>query len=576
MEESMSQELADLGMLEQGMTFQDKRDLLNVVRLSQKSARAEEEERKTKTWSPGSHLNDVLSSNPTTSNEVVEGNMCKMKDIDVDGEEGDINQDILSNLSMAVSDCDRGDQTHLKKENYCAPAIEYFGGISTSSHDSAADLKTKLSHVNSPNSPVTLSSKDSEVGSVSGDTSVLRNGCENEENDGPARECAGSDNENEHEIMSTSAKVKQRDLNILKKKKDDRERNIDVFSHSSETDSHNFLRNTVNKNQDRIPFYFVPEGMSLRKYIAYFKCCVNQYYKNLAVIQRNNIEHIEWGAPITMDSGFTSFHSGTLDGHGDSASKRYNFRDRYPKPKMIDFASENSEDAEEDESNDEDIFTPHHKKLPGIKLSTKRKNPAANDTMSTKKEKKESPPKKVPEDGESLEEDEQEDNQGGDISVKTIFKDRYSLSSRKRARKSRAKLLHNQAETQEDINEIVPSVAITSIIEPDIVIAEGPTLVPAQPQLDDITNQPSPLSVKQRRLQLKTKNNGRNRRKSEPQRKNPDIVIVDEDIKPPLEEAIDRVPCPICWQLFPASDIEEHASECNQYSPDNSSSSVKT
>ncbi|XP_067008160.2 uncharacterized protein [Anabrus simplex] len=538
----------DLGLLEHGMTFKDKEDLLNIVRMSENTAQAEEDERKSKVTG---------ISSPGISNQR-EGDMLENGEVK---ERGAVENDLEITQVYFPSDVVMKLSNSLDK---------------SSNPDLTADVEEPKSSSKENQKSYSLPLEADSV--EDDDVLTYEEKSENEKNDLLKGETCV--NQTRSDNFSSLSSDKEQEHIVSTQQNHDREKSLDVFSYNQEPFLKTFCRSKLRKAQERIPFYLLHRNMDVNKYTNFFKCYINEYLRRLYRNQRRRLEHLEWGPPICMDdSSVSDFKKQKLREESDSA-RRYNFRDRLVKPKIIDFASENSEEAEE-ESNDEDIFTPRNKKLPGIKLSSKRKISSMNDVISPKKEKKDLnsvfESKKlqdasvgdVPSKIEVLHEETPTIN-ANDVGSYGVFSKRVprtklNITSRKRNRRQG---LTSSSQVKEDM-ELTENAEITSTTELDVPVSrDEENIEPREENEMNIELKPVALSAKHKKVLMTYDKSIRPLRRKTEVENSRDEFSYFTDSETPSQDMEPKIPCPICRSLFPAKCIEEHASDCNQYHSD--------
>nr|CAD7194612.1 unnamed protein product [Timema douglasi] len=344
----------------------------------------------------------------------------------------------------------------------------------------------------------------------------------------------------------------------------DKKRNIDVFN----CKRHNYEPPKL--GLDRFPFSSVGKTLDIHSFTDLFKKHIDSYLKQLVDVQRNSIEYMDWGKPIPIIRSIRQNSEKRGTRKGPSLSN-YNFRERQQSLRPNDaYDFSDSEDsteestivkdkmyrAGEEKGLSDEIFTlSREKRKYGAKEVQESQSSVSSQNVTPAVS-----PKKMkmsyPSDNDSNSQEKFGEESDEDFEPPSLRKQRKpgkrGVSRGKVTKKAidtpTSKPIRRRQLTNKGKNcDTKAALQITVEESPSTSI------------LDERTVNENDIEMNsQEDLQTLSQNN-LNKASS------PDLTVLYDKQTVANDEQANMVPCPICRKMFEATEIEAHASECDQY-----------
>nr|CAD7256393.1 unnamed protein product [Timema shepardi] len=572
-EETMNRTLADQGLLDDGMSFEDKKNVLKMIQESEDMARTQESVR-------------------TISNTIKPQILQETNEMNNDEDE---NIDVQTNtINSRLKDNDKITSKHIfvtlpDTKPIQDPKIfdntqeDNAEGKSSESEDLDILDTTPTQSPDPPAHKLSLSLRNAKKSYGFDRQSVNKNSLKEAifedfhelSDEGTNRPKSADDlfsemiqSSSEPSVSTSKQLPKNRDIerkNIFDHRyTKDKKRNIDVFN----CKRHNYEPPKL--GLDRFPFSSVGKTLDIHSFTDLFKKHIDSYLKQLVDVQRNSIEYMDWGKPIPIIRSIRQNSEKRGTRKGPSLSN-YNFRERQQSLRPNDaYDFSDSEDSTEDSTivkdkmyrageekglND-DIFTlSREKRKYGAKEVQESQSSASSQNLTPAVS-----PKKMkmsyPFDNDSNSQEKFGEESDEDFEPPSLRKQRRpgkrGVSRGKVTKKAidtpTSKPIRRRQLTNKGKNGDTKAAL-------QITVEESPSTS----ILDERTVNENDIEMNsQDDLQTLSQNN-LNKASS------PDLTVLYDKQTVANDQQANLVPCPICRKMFEATEIEAHASECDQY-----------
>nr|CAD7440230.1 unnamed protein product [Timema bartmani] len=573
-EETMNQTLADQGLLDDGMSFEDKKNVLKMIQESEDMARTQESVRTVSNTIKLQILQSTLiessSLNQNDSVDEAESQPLLRSPVLSRGRKNSSQRrdDTKPIQDPKIFDSTQEDNAEGKSSE--SEDLDILGATPTQSPNLQAH-KFNLSFRNTKKS---YGFDRQSVNKNSLKEAILEDFHESSD-EGTNRPKSADDLFSEmlqpssEPCVSTSKQMpKNRDIerkNIFDHRyTKDKKRNIDVFN----CKRHNYEPPKL--GLDRFPFSSVVKTLDIHSFTDLFKKHIDSYLKQLVDVQRNSIEYMDWGKPIPIirSNRQNSEKKGTSKG---SSLSNYNFRERQQSLRPNDtYDFSDSEDSteestivkdkmyragEEKDLSDEIFTLSRDKRKYGAKEVQESQSSASSQNVTPAVS-----PKKMkmsyPSDNDSNSQEKFGEESDEDFEPPSSRKQRRpgkrGVSRGKVTKKAidtpTSKPIRRRQLTNKGKNgDTKAALQITVEESPSTSILDERTVNENDIEMD---SQADPQKLSQNNLNKAS---------------SPDLTVLYDKQTVANDQQANMVPCPICRKMFEATEIEAHASECDQY-----------